>query len=327
MSLINLSQNLESDYKTVYDRAFFYASVQGLKEEESEDALLNLYDLLYTAQNEGKPVERIIGNDVETFCREYFEHQTLGRFVKGLPKELLGLLRYLAIVEIIFLMGDLIFGQFPKTVDLSIYLYSWVIGSLISWELAACYDRISRTKWFSINRFYLLGFFAFLLNIFVSILLSRLWPLELSAKLVLVSAIIFLIGDISYRCYRNYRRYGNLRNPDKREMKVFKKAQNQQASNIMAVNMLKKRWKKKLAKSPSIEACQAKLAKELANEARWLKAFPWIILVIYIIALIPVILSDSLMDILIYATLQGIVVGGLGKLTYQTTKRGQLLRQ
>ena len=37
-----------------------------------KEKIMNLYDLLLQAQEENKPVEKIIGNNLEAFCKEYF---------------------------------------------------------------------------------------------------------------------------------------------------------------------------------------------------------------------------------------------------------------
>lgn len=77
---------LEDEYKEAFSKVEAYSVVQGVKEEDEEEMLANLVDMLYTAQVEGKPVEKIIGNDIEKFCKQYFaEYSGFGKLFSNVP--------------------------------------------------------------------------------------------------------------------------------------------------------------------------------------------------------------------------------------------------
>src|SRR3712207_5530174 len=102
MSFFTLSEQLKEPYKGVFDRVYLYANVQEIPEEESDDAMLNLYDVLFTAQAENKPAEEIIGDDIEAFCQSYFEQRKLHRFITSIPKRLYDLALWIFGVELFF---------------------------------------------------------------------------------------------------------------------------------------------------------------------------------------------------------------------------------
>ena len=72
LDTISMADQLTGNYKTVFEKADMYCLIEAGSTEEAEEKIMNLYDLLLQAQEENKPVEKIIGNNLEAFCKEYF---------------------------------------------------------------------------------------------------------------------------------------------------------------------------------------------------------------------------------------------------------------
>ena len=70
LDTISMAEKLQGDYRLVFEKADMYSTVSGSGDQNIEDdRLMNLFDLLIEAQHEGKPVEKIVGNDIEAFCK------------------------------------------------------------------------------------------------------------------------------------------------------------------------------------------------------------------------------------------------------------------
>lgn len=79
-------RKLKNEYWEIFDKVETYATVRCVEGEIREEMLMNLADMLCTAQEDGKPVEKIVGKDIEKFCKSYFsEYNDTESRVKGFP--------------------------------------------------------------------------------------------------------------------------------------------------------------------------------------------------------------------------------------------------
>ena len=60
---------LNGEYKEAFTKIDMYGSMGNVDMDIYEDRIMNLYDMFVEAQEEGKPVEKIIGKDIEGFCK------------------------------------------------------------------------------------------------------------------------------------------------------------------------------------------------------------------------------------------------------------------
>lgn len=81
---------LKGDYLAAFKQAELYSMVDSIDYDKQNEMLLELLDLLLEAQSNGKPVEKIIGSDIEKFCKSFFS----GRSVIGKLKPFLDALYY-----------------------------------------------------------------------------------------------------------------------------------------------------------------------------------------------------------------------------------------
>lgn len=91
MSIEQLAyETLHTTYKKAFEDVSMYAIAHYLSGEKYEEAMLNLYDVLFQAQADGQPVEKIIGKDVEEFCKYYFADYGLQDVTRTLSKQIVG---------------------------------------------------------------------------------------------------------------------------------------------------------------------------------------------------------------------------------------------
>lgn len=331
MSFFTLSEQLQEPYKTVFDRVYLYASVQEIPDEVCNDAMLNLYDSLFTAQSENKPVEQIVGDDIEVFCQSYFEQRKLYCFLTSLPDRFYQWGKWIFGVEAFFTVGDWLTGQLVEEIDLSIYIFV-----LLSTLLMIPSGRL--LYYFLIQKGHRkIGFFSVVSLSIAAILfagsffLSQQFVWLVPRFWVLGLLLAYLLPYKGYQVIRSYQKFGTWYNRDekllKEEMKAAKKSVFAKQVRKEVHKDYAKHFKKKQAIGMTSQEFYQEQERKLQRDARWNK---WLVLfgvVLVVGASIPVYLSDPLPDALIFTLLQGTVVGvvlywagKLSKITLTTRK-------
>lgn len=100
MSYVWMSDKLKGEYKEVFDKAEIFVGVRNIAGDEGNEMMMDLLDFLLSAQNEGKPVEEVIGTDVEKFCASYFSSYTMKNHLMNVPKALYRLMLIVFVIEI-----------------------------------------------------------------------------------------------------------------------------------------------------------------------------------------------------------------------------------
>lgn len=75
LDTISMADKLKGDYRKVFEKADMYATVAGGEVETQDEKMMNLFDLLMQAQYEEKPIDKIVGSDIEEFCMNYFSQE------------------------------------------------------------------------------------------------------------------------------------------------------------------------------------------------------------------------------------------------------------
>lgn len=312
MSFFTLSEQLKEPYKGVFDRVYLYANVQEITEEESNDAMLNLYDVLFTAQAEQKPVEQIVGDDIEAFCQQYFDQRKLHRFLTSLPDRFFRWGKWIFGVEAFLMIGDWLTGQAFEALNLFPYLLGMLVTLLIIPIAHFLYYFLIQKGNRKIEFFYAVTFLITVLLLvgvyffgrkFVWIV-PRFWTLGLVGAYILPYQLFLL--------YRNCRKFGTWYNPDKRLVKAETKQFKKQGFQIYLASELHqtyaKHFRKHLAKGKSSESFYQKLEKDLRRDkviAKWYWLFG---VVVVLVAVIPVYLQESLGDGLIFTMIESALI-------------------
>ena len=105
LDTISMADKLKGDYRKVFEKADMYSSVAGGDLEENDEKIMNLYDVLIQAQQEEKPIEKIIGSDLEEFCMSYFEREeeTKEKWYIVIPKTIYGIMKVVFICTLIWM--------------------------------------------------------------------------------------------------------------------------------------------------------------------------------------------------------------------------------
>ena len=65
------SDQLKGEYKDAFAKVETYVNTQNVDEDTVEAHMGELLDTFLIAQEEGKPVEKIVGDDIESFCKNF----------------------------------------------------------------------------------------------------------------------------------------------------------------------------------------------------------------------------------------------------------------
>ena len=66
-------EQLHGQYRSVYERVEHLLFVELRDEEEQADRMSYLLDIFLSAQADGLPVEKVVGNDLRAFCRDFLD--------------------------------------------------------------------------------------------------------------------------------------------------------------------------------------------------------------------------------------------------------------
>lgn len=63
-----MENELTGKYREVFEKAELYGVIKNIDSKVQDEMMMNLFDILLSAQKDGKPVEKIIGTDIEALC-------------------------------------------------------------------------------------------------------------------------------------------------------------------------------------------------------------------------------------------------------------------
>ena len=209
---------LSGEYADVFARVESYAMLENINADKQEEMLSNLVDLLYTAQVENKPAARIVGADVEKFCKEYFEEQ-IGW--KGRLRETPALFYRLAWVVLLISLLELFFsesseGFLTRRADVSYVFFGVILGAVFIC-ITMFIARVLLFKWKRVH-VTLLSVLLLVVDVVIIFVGTMLLPMEedcfsipLAPAVVITAAYAIVYKAMQLTC--RYRKTGSVRNP------------------------------------------------------------------------------------------------------------------
>lgn len=212
MDYTYMAGQLNGAYREVFEKTELYGVVKNVNADVQDDLMMNLFDLLLTAQNDGKPVEKIVGPDMERFCAEYYQNYNVRERLKYFPVSLYHMMRFIFLIELIdffCLEGevDLLYAQS----DLTPYLGGFGLSLLFTMILDVFVrPMIFRTKIKPV--FYYIGF----LLIWAASIAICVWQTDgmmipIPMFLILLISGLYTALYLVVRSVFRYRRFGSIR--------------------------------------------------------------------------------------------------------------------
>lgn len=123
---ILLQDRLKGEYKDAFQKVQMYSTSNLIGEDTESELMMELLDHMLMAQEEGKPVSTIVGDDIEGFCEIFFSEYKLGnRFV-----DFLKTLYRMAWIMLVFAILDLVIGDGALSSSDIVALGAIVLGGL-----------------------------------------------------------------------------------------------------------------------------------------------------------------------------------------------------
>ncbi len=152
-SYVFYKDRLSGSYLSVFEQIEMYVLTQSFDEAAREERLSELLDIFLTAKEDGRPVEKIVGNDIPQFCRTFCSD--FG--AKNRILSVVDFIRLDAILLLIFSVADIVFflldhGEGATTEIWSSYsginIFGLIIGIVASSIITAVTGAVIRTSMF-----------------------------------------------------------------------------------------------------------------------------------------------------------------------------------
>lgn len=147
---------LQGEYLEAFKQINLYFGTQQVDDDTKEEYMGDLLDIFLITQEEGKPVEKITGKNLEHFCKSFCSNLTWKQKVlKVLDRlKIMAWFTFLmAAPELLFSIGDIVNGKvniFELTSDINIFGY--ILGFCMVDIVAAITDAITKKVMFKIKK-------------------------------------------------------------------------------------------------------------------------------------------------------------------------------
>lgn len=219
MTYTALSGKLQGEYQRIFDEVEAYVMIKEYIGDEKEEMMMNLLDLLLSAQEDGKDPVKIVGEDIPAFCREYFSmyDRRANRWERIWNMVILWAVFALAncALDLAFAGKKLLKQPWQLTTDMTSLICCIGVALVGSGILSLILNSVYRgktvrtqkiTRIIMIMAFVFAGAGVMLQEFLKPKIILPLWPV-VGIHVVLV----ILYGIMKRR--RNYRKYGSARRP------------------------------------------------------------------------------------------------------------------
>lgn len=212
MNVNEMEKNLTGAYNEAFTTARQYAVAKGYTQEKINESMSDLYDILLTAQEDGRPVEKITGKDIGYFCKNYFGNFSLSDFLKStaefIYKGCIFLLLWELSASICHEKGFL--AYMGEKAELTHYIFSLsiaVVTNIISFFFVAPLTAKNRKAGDWSNVLLCAAMFA---AIFVSAEFKL--PIDVNVKVWVLFVILvsYIVIYFTIRSVIRYRKYGTI---------------------------------------------------------------------------------------------------------------------
>ena len=325
LDTISMAEQLSGEYRTAFEKADLHSTFDGKNVDKSEDKLMELYNLLITAQEEGTPLENVVGEDIEEFCKKFFlDHNGKSRF-QEVCKKVYGVLKWIFICTLVdvFLLekGENILTAQSNAAP---YLYGLAFGlvaeAIVTHGLK---PMIFKNKKMKPIHYYgiVFGLFALAVTVAVVLAVSVNGTVSVNAFPLLLISGVYVLVYLLVRSVWRYKKFGRITKMSKQEKKARKEfnAEVQEQSLVKPIaEVMAKRYQrlnKRNMKKGKPEFTQEEFAEKIRTEVkRTIIGKVAFVVIISIMVLIPTIftmISINIWDGLIFGLIMSVVEIGI----------------
>lgn len=334
MDYTYMKEQLRDGYREVFEKAELYGVFSEVDMDIQDDMMMNLFDLLLTAQAEEKPVEKIVGPDIERFCKDYFQNYDRRERIKRFPVNLYRLMRVVFILELmdLFCMEEAV-DLFHAQSDVVPYLGGFVI-SLIFTMIADIFIRPMIFRFRIKPAFYYIGaLFCWVGAVALCVWLTDGMVLGIPMFPILLVSGIYDVVYLTVRSVWRYRHYGSIFRPHSEIKEYARSAQRASMEQLMLDTMIKKyKYKnKRLEKKGKKGLTPGEYTEQVRGEYEKLRhSWKWGIL-IFAALIIPAIVytaaSSTLWDTILFALVLLVIEGVIYWFIFKTERDNNQIRK
>lgn len=182
--------DLTGEYFQAYFQVEKHARTYGFTGKKYDEAMQNLLDVLYTAQQNNRAVEMIIGYDIERFTKNYFSEYT----IKDDLNNYLSLFNFSMVIFFSFALYDFVRGEVKiNIISWITLLMSCIVILLFAYLKRKFNCRKTLTCAMVVSIFYVLS----LRSIEVSV--PTIYPLIICGLWTLVYGCLWLFNQFKHR--------------------------------------------------------------------------------------------------------------------------------
>lgn len=197
-----LTDNLKGEYKKAFEQVELYGTLQGIGEEIMNDKMVNLYDMLLTAQQEERPVEKIIGKSTEVFCKDYFEDYDIKEWIQEVPYRIY---RLAVVVFILEFMEVFLWGEQTDLLHATSDMVPWICGVAGALLLDIVANIILKPMMFKTKKippmayYFLIILLFFVMLVFDVMVIMKRNSITMPALPMLIISGVYIAGFLGYR--------------------------------------------------------------------------------------------------------------------------------
>lgn len=275
-----MAELLKDDYRKTFEQIVLYANMSFANEQFINDRMHNLFDSFMEAQANGKPVEKIVGSNLEKFCKDYFRADSKDIWVKEILKRLF----YVALLTVVFVFLECIVRREGDPIQgVIINMMPVFIGVFVGGFLMTFGRLVQRRLMFRRPKIHPAVYYIVLVVLFVGgiglfLVLTKGISLDMSASLALSIfggyCVVYLAGMGLYR----YKKYGSFQNPDvpgkveKAEQKALEEEITFRSDVVSCAKAMATRFQKlkaKNAKKGKSEYTMEEFTQLIKKESTW----------------------------------------------------------
>ncbi|MEE1315203.1 MAG: hypothetical protein UHS49_05510 [Faecalimonas sp.] len=218
LDTVNMAEQLSGDYRETFEWVDIYCNPLQIDEKIKDERLMELYDLLVEAEHNGKPAEKIVGRDLELFCKNFFAEDAR----KYRLKDFLNSIYRIAFGFLIISIIDVIWSE--NRIDIVPFLVGISAGLLLDVIAKYFLQPIALKKKMKPIIYYLIimGLFLCIVVLVGFVCLTIQYEIAIGSRMLLAVTGSYVVIYLVVRSVMRYRHHGNIRSADWEGKKMVK---------------------------------------------------------------------------------------------------------
>ena len=318
---------LKGEYKEAFTKIDLYGGMGNIENSIYEDRMANLYDIFMEAQEEGKPVEKIIGKDIEAFCKEYFKVEEEGHKVRDFLRRVGYIMTVIFIYSIIdyVLLTDEKRPFMERTVD----LFPVVLGLVVGLVLIVAGYLVNKFLTFKKKKLHPTLYYIVILILFIAGIASGVSVFSDKVDILVPLYIVLIVSGVISIVYiliniiEKLKKSDTSKKLDKEEKKIKKEFEEEVEfrgglKDVASGMAFRYKRRKKKAEKKGLEFTQADYAKIVQKEIDSEKSYNIFMGVLFGIFVIVPVVHEFITENFVNGAILGVILATIEILIYRS---------